>query len=152
MPSLRREQMLDAHAAFCDFYRSLPEHFGCDIDVRPYSRLCSKSPKTAHKRWQQAVRPYAASVLWLEWFFLTQGADAARRAYLRFGVERKGLIKIGFRIVFEGGYRPEPGYAYHRPEMFVGVAEKPGDFPVKTLANMRLATYRRLIDMGKVPV
>lgn len=144
--------MFDAHAAFCDFYRSLPEHFGCDIDVRPYSRLCSKSPKTAHKRWLQAMRPYTASVLWLEILFLEKGANAARHAYLKLGAERRALIKIGFHVVFESRYHPEPGYAYHRPEMFVGVAEKPGDFPVKTLVNMRLATYRRLIDMGQVPV
>ncbi|WP_137911044.1 hypothetical protein [Ralstonia sp. 3PA37C10] len=144
--------MFDAHTAFCDFYRSLPRHFGCDTDVRPYPRLCSKSPKTAHKRWLQTVRPYTASVLWLEILFLEKGADVARRAYMKLGAERKELIQIGFQVAFQNRYRPEPGYAYHRPEMFVGVAEKPGDFPVKTLANMRLTTYRRLIDEGKVPV
>ncbi|CAJ0776279.1 hypothetical protein [Ralstonia chuxiongensis] len=144
--------MSDAHAAFCDFYRNLPDHLGGDVDVTPRARLCRKSKKTAHKRWLQAMRPYTASALWLEILFLEKGADTARRAYLKLGAERKELIKIGFRVVFENRYRPEPGYAYHRPEMFVGVAEKPGDFPVKTLANMRLATYRRLIDMGKVPV
>lgn len=144
--------MFDAHAPFFALYRSVADRICCGVDVTPHARRCNKSPKTAHKRWLQAMRPYTASVLWLEWLFLTKGADAARRAYLKLGAERKELIEIGFRVVFEGRYRPEPGYAYHRPEMFVGVAERPGDFPVKTLANMRLATYRRLIDMGKVPV
>lgn len=144
--------MFDAHALFRAFFQSLPKHLGCGASVEPRSRPCNKSPKTSHRRWLQTVRPYAASVLWFEWLFLTRGADAARRVYLKLGAERKDLIEVGFRIVFEGRYRPEPGLAYHRPEMFVGVAERPGDFPVKTLANMRLATYRRLIDEGKVPV
>jgi hypothetical protein len=121
-------------------------------NVTPVLRRCRKSPTTARKRWLQATLPYVIGVQWLQLTFSLKGEDAARRAYLRLGAEQKDLIKVGFQIVFERRYQAKPGYAYHRPEMFVGVAKKASEFPVKILANMRVATYRRLIDEGKEPV
>ncbi|URF05061.1 hypothetical protein [Cupriavidus campinensis] len=144
--------MSDARTSFDAFYRSLPEHIGGDVDVSPCARPCNKSPKTAHKRWLQAMRPYTVSIFWLMWLFLTKGEDAARRAYQKLGAERKDLVKIGFQVVFEKRHRAKPGFAYHRPEMFVGVSAKDGDFPVRTVRNMRVDTYRRLVEMGEAPV
>ncbi len=144
--------MSNSPASFCAFFRSLPNHIDGLANVSPVLRPCKKSPKTARKRWLQAMRPYTGSIFWLMWLFLTKGEDAARRAYQKLGAERKDLVKIGFQVVFENRYRAEPGYAYHRPEMFVGVTAKDGDFPVRTVRNMRMETYRRLVDMGEVPV
>lgn len=120
------------------------------LDIAPWQKKCCKGEKYTRQDWIATMQPYVASVMWLASHFAVNGADCARAAYQKLGVERKALIQIGYEVVFLNLHRFEPRCAYIRPDMFVGVDVKEGEFPVRTLTNMRLGTYLRLTEMGGV--
>lgn len=143
--------MSDVQAAFHEFFRTLPAACGVAVnDYMPRRQAPGESSMNTQKNWEATMRPYATSIMWLVVRFWEHGSEAAKTAYLKLGAERRAFVQIGYAIVFGNTYEFAPGYVYTRPEMFVGVGVRNGAFPVRTLANMRLATYRRVVEMGEV--
>ncbi|WP_429562682.1 hypothetical protein [Paraburkholderia sp. MM6662-R1] len=143
--------MSKLHAQIASFFSTLPEKDELAVlDIAPRSVECKAPAKYTKQDWAATMRPYAASVLWLALKLAVAGAEAARNAYLKLGADRRALVRIGYEIVFENKYPFEVGHRYRRPGMFVEVDMKQGQFPVRTLTNMRLHTYLRLTEMGEV--
>ncbi|MDH6149341.1 MULTISPECIES: hypothetical protein [Paraburkholderia] len=143
--------MSKLHAQIASLFLALPEE--CELAVlnnAPHRVECEAPAKYTKHEWTATMRPYAASVLWLALKLTVAGPEAAKDAYLKLSADRRALVRIGYEIVFESKYPFEVGYTYRRPRMFVEVDVKQGEFPVRTLANMRLGTYVRLTNMGEV--
>jgi len=143
--------MSKLHAQIASFFSTLPEEDELAVlDIAPRSVECEAHAKYTKHDWAATMRPYAASVLWLALKLAVAGPEAARNAYLKLGADRRALVRIGYEIVFGSKYPFEAGYTYRRPGMFVEVDVKHGQFPVRTLTNMRLGTYLSLTEMGGV--